>query len=122
MHGQQPRHVARYGSRAKSAKGDGLSIPRAETSSDAAMAKSGNEARQRLYMRMISRFSQQFGNDEHSLKVIGDCLNSKLYSRDRIEAKDFDEIHEEVRRRLKSANRKEFPRTHQSVSAGGPNL
>ena len=51
-------------------------------------------------MRMISRFSQKFGNDENTVRVINECLSSKLKNANRIEAKDFDEIQREVKRRL----------------------
>ena len=56
-------------------------------------------------MRMVTRFSQKFGGDEHSLRVIDECLSSKLKNRDRIEAKDFDEIQDELRRKLMLPNR-----------------
>jgi hypothetical protein len=54
---------------------------------------------------MVARFSDKFGDDENSLKIIHECLGQKLNNRERIEASDLNEIQNEVRRRLNSQNR-----------------
>lgn len=60
----------------------------------------GSDARQRLYMRMVHRFSQKFGYDEDTVRVINECLGTKLKNAERLEAKDFDEVQQELKRRL----------------------
>ena len=35
---------------------------------------------------MLNRFSQKFGEDERSIKIINNCLSSKLINKDKIDA------------------------------------
>lgn len=70
---------------------------------------------------MVLRFSQKYGDDAHSLKVINECLGTKLKDREKIEAKDFDDIQDEVKRRLAPQNRGGPSREHQQALAGSVN-
>lgn len=58
------------------------------------------DTRQKLYLQMVSKFALKFGNDDTTLHVIESCLQARLHNKDKIEARDFDEIQKEVRRRL----------------------
>ena len=67
---------------------------------------------------MVSKFALKFGNDDNSLSVIEACLQARLGAKDKIEAKDFDEIQDEVRHRLSTQNRGMLSRSQYQVPAG----
>lgn len=119
-----PRRVKsanRYGSRMRPEIEEALSIP-ATIAENNYTTTAKNDTRQRLYMRMIGRFSQKFGNDENTIRVINECLSSKLKNADRIEAKDFDEIQREVKSRLIWERRTgEQSRTQPTAQGSGVN-
>lgn len=66
------------------------------------MLKQGghSETRSRLYIKMLNRFSEKFGEDERSIKIINNCLSSKLINKDKIDPKDLDEVQEELQRKF----------------------
>ena len=61
---------------------------------------SPQDIKQKLYIKLMMRMSDKFGNDQKSLNIIKECLDLKLTNKQRIDASVIDQIQDDIQRRL----------------------